>query len=383
MDSKRALAALCASNMLGVLVLYVIPLIVGATADGFHAREGTAGIVSSWELGVMAVVSMLLAARYAKLDKRRWSLIGALLFVGGYALSLWSLTTGLWYVFLAARGVVGAAEGILFGVSSGLAAQTAKPDRTFACFSAAHVVFSILCFQILPLATEQFGPAGAFLAMTGVGLLVLPIVFWTPNPGIALAVNSPAPRERLGRTAILLLLSVGSLNLGLNTLFPYTERIGLSIGFTLTEIGQILTWGGVLSIIGPITAALVGSRGGRTLTIGLGAMSQVAAALIFVYTASHWLWAGSYVVTTTALMYFMPLLYGLVAFYDRTGRINAAAASVTAWTSAAGPLLAGLLLNAGGSYHLIGWITALSYAAIFVFAYRPARAAEAGLRARS
>jgi hypothetical protein len=81
-------------------------------------------------------------------------------------------------------------------------------------------------------------------------------------------------------------------------------------------------------------------------------------------------------------MYFMPLLYGLVAYYDRTGRINAGAASVTAWMSAAGPLLSGLVLNSGGSYRLLGWLAAISYAAIFAFAYRPSRAAEAGLRIR-
>jgi cyanate permease len=81
-------------------------------------------------------------------------------------------------------------------------------------------------------------------------------------------------------------------------------------------------------------------------------------------------------------MFFMPLLYGLVAYYDRTGRINAAAASVTAWMSAAGPLLSGLVLNAGGSYRLVGWLAALAYALIFVFAFRPSRAAEAGLRAQ-
>ena len=86
-DSRRALAALCASNTLGVLVLFVIPFLVGATADGFGAREGTAGIVSSWELAVMAAASMFLAARYEGLDKHRWSLAGVLIFIGGYGLS--------------------------------------------------------------------------------------------------------------------------------------------------------------------------------------------------------------------------------------------------------------------------------------------------------
>jgi predicted MFS family arabinose efflux permease len=392
-DSKRALAALCASNTLGVLVLYVIPFIVGATTDGFDAREGTAGIVSSWELGVMAAVSMLLAARYERLDKRRWSLAGALAFIGGYGLSLWSLEAGQWYVFLIARGAVGAGEGILFGVSSGLAAQTAKPDRTFAWFSGSHIVVSILCFWALPIAMEWLGSAGALLTMAGVGMLAAPLIGWTPDPSAArtrdsldpsnaLATSAPPTRERLGLTAVLLLLSVGSLNLGLNTLFPFTERIGLSIGFTLPEIGRILTLGAVVSIIGPIAAGVFATRGGRTWTIGLGAASQVAAAFIFVYCASHVLWAGAYVISSTTLMYFMPLLYGLVAYYDRTGRINAAAASVTAWMSAAGPLLSGLVLNAGGNYRLLGWLAALSYALIFAFAYRPSRAAESGLRIR-
>jgi cyanate permease len=48
--------------------------------------------------------------------------------------------------------------------------------------------------------------------------------------------------------------------------------------------------------------------------------------------------------------------------------------------SAAGPLLSGLVLNAGGSYRLVGWLAALAYALVFAFAYRPSRAAESGLR---
>jgi predicted MFS family arabinose efflux permease len=396
-DSKRALAALAASNTLGVLVLYVIPFIVGSTTDGFDAREGTAGIVSSWELGVMATASMLLAARFATLDKRRWSLAGTLAFIGGYGLSLWSLNAGQWHVFLISRGVVGAGEGILFGVSSGLAAQTAKPDRTFAWFSGTHIVASILCFWVLPIAMDRCGPAGALVTMAGVGMLAAPVIGWTPDPpsaevptspdsSNASASSSPPTPEHLGSTAVLLLLSVGSLNLGLNILFPYTERIGLSIGFTLTEVGRILSVGAVISIIGPIAAGVFATRGGRTASLGLGAASQVAAAFIFVYCSSHVLWAGSYVVSgayvvsSAALMYFMPLLYGLVSYYDRTGRINAVAASVTAWMSAAGPLLSGVVLNAGGSYRLVGWLAALAYALVFIFAYRPSRAAESGLR---
>ena len=38
------------------------------------------------------------------------------------------------------------------------------------------------------------------------------------------------------------------------------------------------------------------------------------------------------------------------------------------------------VLNAGGSYRLVGWLTALSYARVVAFAYRPSRAAESGLR---
>jgi predicted MFS family arabinose efflux permease len=128
-DSKRALVALAASNTLGVLTLYVIPITVGAITDGFATSEGTAGIVSSWELGAMAAVSMLLAARYELLDLRRLTWIGSITYVTGNLLSLWSMTEGQWQIFLAARGVVGVGNGILFAISSGLAAQTAKPAK--------------------------------------------------------------------------------------------------------------------------------------------------------------------------------------------------------------------------------------------------------------
>ena len=393
-DSKRALAALCASNTLGMLILYVIPFIIGATTDGFEVSEGTAGITSSWELGVMAAVSMLLAARYQGIDKRRWSAVGALAFIGGYWLSFWSLQTGQWYGFLIARGITGAGEGILLGVSSGLAAQTTRPDRTFAWFSGIHIATSILCFWALPIAMEWLGPAGVLFTMAGAGMLAAPLIGWTPDPSTARtrdsldSSNAPTPnsqpaREHRGSTTVLLLLSVGSLNLGMNTIFPFTERIGLSIGFTAPEIGRILAVGAAISIIGPIAAGVLATRGGRTLSLGLGAATQVAASFLFVYCSSHLLWASTYVISTTTLDYFIPLLYGLVAYYDRTGRMNAAAASVTAWMAAAGPLLSGLVLNAGGGYRSIGWLTAVSYALIFVFAYRPSRAAESGLRQRS
>jgi MFS family permease len=317
---------------------------------------------------------------------RRWSWIGALAFAIGSLLSLACLRAGAWQLFLAARGLVGAGEGILYAVSSGLAARTRQPDRTFAWFAGSHVITSVLCFWLLPISVEHLGPAGAFGAMAAVGALALPLMRWTPDraeaPSRATAADAVAgseiaqPRERIGIAALLLLLSVGSLNLGLNTVFPFTERIGISIGFTLDEIGQILSLGAILSIAGPIAAGVLGPRGGRTLPLAFGSASQIAGVLVLVYASSHALWAGSYVISSMALMYFMPLLYGLVAFYDRSGRINAAAASVTAWTSAAGPLLAGLVLNAGGSYRFIGWLTALAYAAIFAFAYGPARAAD-------
>jgi predicted MFS family arabinose efflux permease len=381
-DSKRALAALAASNTLGVLALYVIPLIVGATVNGFDTSEGTAGIVSGWELGVMAAVSTLLAARYELLDLRRWTWIGALAYGVGSLLSLWSVTEGQWQIFLAARGVVGAGEGMLFAISSGLAAQTARPDRTFSWFAGSHIATSLLCFWALPTAMEWIGPAGAFVAMAAVGLLVIPLLLWTPDPPATRQRRSPEPPERLGMMALLLLLSVGSLNLGLNMLFPFTERIGVSIGFTIPEIGRILSWGAALGILGPITAGVLCTRTGRTLPLAFGVGFQIAGVFILVYVTSHLLWAVGYVVSATALMYFMPLLYGLVALYDRTGRVNAAAASVTAWASAAGPLLSGLVLIAGSSYRLIGWLTAVMYAAIFAFAYRPARAVDRERHAR-
>ena len=55
--------------------------------------------------------------------------------------------------------------------------------------------------------------------------------------------------------------------------------------------------------------------------------------------------------------YYLPLLSGLMAFYDPTGGVNVIAAGTTTMAVAIGPLIGGSVLNTGGSYRTVGWIS--------------------------
>ena len=181
-DSKRALAALAVSNTLGVLVLFVIPLLVGATARRISRERRYRGNRVGLGTRRHGRCVDVIGGAHELLNLRRWTWIGVFTFVAGNLLSLWSVADGQWQVFLVARGVVGAGEGILFAISSGLAAQTAQPDRTFSWFTGTVIAASVLCFWMVPIAMEWLGPKGAFPRDGGCGMLAVPALSWTPSP---------------------------------------------------------------------------------------------------------------------------------------------------------------------------------------------------------
>ncbi len=380
-DSKRALAALIAASAIGVLALYLIPMIVGATSDGFGVGDGTAGIVSAFELAVMSAGSLLVSTRFHRIGSLRWSLAGMLSFIAATVGSAWSVWADQWIAFVAFRGIAGWGQGCLFAVAAGLASRTRTPDRTFALYAGFHVGVSMLGFLSIAAAQESMGPAGAFVAIAAIALLCLPFLAWIPPNHFPPATDGRTSPPRFGRTGWLLLVGLGFFHLAGNLLFPFTERIGRDIGISLAQISLVFSLASALSIAGPLLCGMVGTRYGRSVPIASGILSQVVASLVVVYTTSFPWWAAAQIVGAAALLYFIPLLYGLVAVYDPTGSVNAAGTSVASVSAALGPLLGGLLLNAGGGFRAIGWLTVIGYFAMFLCVARPMRAADGALRA--
>jgi len=374
-DTRRALAALVAAYSVGMVMMYVIPLVVGSIADAFGVREGTAGIVSSLELGTMAVAAFTLSARFGKRNVRGLVFISISGVFVGNVVSMFSVLAGKWPLFVILRGMIGLCEGCLFAASAGMAARTSNPERTFSFLAGWEVLVSVLTIASVAGLVEMMGPSGVYAGLGCVSLLIAPLLVWFPKDG-GETVREERQDSRIGLMVVLLLIGLTVFAVGLNTVWPYTERIGVSHGFPLARISLVLLAAASFSILGPVLCGILGTRFGRVLPISIGILVQIAAMLILVHTKSFTWYAGAMIVEGMALMYYLPLLNGLMAFYDPTGGVNVIAAGTTTMAVAVGPLLGGSVLNAGGDYRTLGWIAVATYVVMLVMVFRPAHRAD-------
>ena len=256
-NTKGALAALAASDSLGLLMLYVIPLVLGSMVEGFGISEGTAGFVTALEFGTMAVAGTLISCNFHKLKVRGLAYIAIALIVAGNILSYFCVTYNLWEAFVTIRGVVGLGSGTLLSLAYGLAAQTRKPLRTFSFLAGSEVVVAMLGAISIGVLVDRIGPEGAFAALGGIALLLLPVFIWFPENGNELHEETSTVRTKFTPDIILLLCAGGFFATALNVVYPFVALIGLEIGIPYATIATILTLSLLLSVLGPVVCNLL------------------------------------------------------------------------------------------------------------------------------
>ncbi|MBW2367395.1 MAG: MFS transporter [Deltaproteobacteria bacterium] len=374
--TKMTLVALTAADAVGVVMLYVIPLIIGSISDAFGVQEGTSGLVSSLEFGTMAIAGLVLSPVFQKLKVKQLAIVGiTVLFLGNLVSALCAIR-GAWVVFVISRGVVGLAEGTLYALAYGMAAKTRDPNRTYSIYVGFEVTFAMLMMILIGIFVEKLGPAGSFVTLGGISLIMIPIFLWFPKNDEAPVETKAKVDQKFSRDVYMLIIGMGLFCIGLNTLYPFVERIGVLLEIATSRISMILTLSLFCSIFGALICGVLGTRYGRTVPLIIGVVFQVAAIFMLVYTQSTVWFSMGAIVQAMAIAYFLPLFNGLVAFFDRSGRATCAAAGVIAVGTALGPFLAGVVLNVGGGYITLGWISAGLYMAMVVMGVKPALKAD-------
>ncbi|MBW2368454.1 MAG: MFS transporter [Deltaproteobacteria bacterium] len=375
-NTKKALAALTAADSVGVIMLYVVPIVIGSIADAFGVREGTSGIVTSLEFGTMAAAGIFLSPIFQKLNVRRLALIGISIVLLGNFVTVFCVHGGYLKVFVALRMVVGFAEGSLLAFAYGMAARTRQPERTYSIFVGFEVAFAFLCMMCIGILIEAMGPVGAYIALVAITLLVAPAFLWFPNNRDAVQKKEKEKKTAFSSDVKMLLIGLAVFMVGCNTLYPFLERIGTALNFKASQIAIVLTVSFLFSAFGALLCYILGSRFGRAVPLALGVLIQILSVFILVYSTSFQWYAASTIVSSMALLYFIPLFNGLLAYYDCTGRATCAASGIISMATALGPLLSGLVLNAGGGYVTIAWITVALYLIMLLVGVKPAYKAD-------
>jgi predicted MFS family arabinose efflux permease len=330
----------------------VMPLWVGAVLDHYGLSTSAVGTITALEMGTVALVSLAMAVRVQRFRPLASVVVGlACLTIGNLLSAFVTDAAGL----TACRMLVGVGKGIVVTISFSLAAGTRHPTRTFAVLNACYALFSMLFFLTVPPVIAAAGARGVFLLLSAVVLVsALGLVTYPRRrlEATELAAPSLTSVERFGLIAFgaLIMLWIGH-----NAIWTFVERLGLRVGLSPVEIGQVLSLAAFIAIGGPTLARLIDTRFGQTAPIFVAIIIKALAILALVYLSLEWLFSVLVPVFLFMALFTLPYFMGLLSQADPAGRLTAAASAAMTIGSALGALFGGWTTDAAG-YVGLGWL---------------------------
>jgi len=331
----------------------VLPLLIGSLIDGFGLDEVGAGLLGSLELGGLAFASLLLAPRVDRMSRRHLAICGVIAACAGHGLSA---LAGSFPVLVLARVVAGLGEGAAIAAANSAAASARDPDRLFAQATVLGGLVFAGALVLLPYAIEPWGHSGGFGAIVGISILCVPFLFWLPTLSESAAASRGLPGRRL--LGITTLASIFLFSVGQGAIWAFSERIGITVGFSREEVGLALGGTTLAGLAGGVIAAVVGTRGGRPTLLAVGLGGNVVATWMVVIAGSSELYLAGLLAWAIAFFFALPYLLGTAAALDPVGRWTAAAAGISAVGVAIGPGAAGLMVIDSGYPALGGFVIA-------------------------
>jgi MFS family permease len=217
------------------------------------------------------------------------------------------------------------------------------------------------------------------IVLMSFGLRHLPRGPLKADPGTAPAQSANHSRATI--TAALMLAAFFAFSLRDTLAWAFLERIGLQVGYSSEEVGNLLSIQAMFGIVGPLAASIVGSRFGlkAPLTIGI-LLSGLVTFAISRSSGSQWM----YTLATTfqPCTYFFTLAYltALAAELDPQGRVVAGSGSALMAGVAIGPAVGGALIVLSNGYTSVGWAIIACVSATFLFSLLPILAAQPSKR---
>ena len=332
----------------------VVPLYLGSVMADFKITEGTAGVAPSLEVAGIATG----AVAFASIGRRihpRVALWASLVFV--VVGQICSIFVDSWTMFIAIRAAVGLGEGVLVASASIQAALTRNPHRAFSALLVSIIAVFMGSSLVIPPVTAVFGTRAAFLVMLGLAIVATPVlVFFPARRGS----RQPDGAGWLSGRAFRLLTAAVLTYVAFSAMWTYSGQIGTAVGLGLGGVGLVVSVSGGLGAGGPLLAGVVGNRwgyGGPLLT-SLALVGAAGATLGF----TRWvaIFAMSTILAFAAFLFFVTYLRALMGALDSSGLLVGIGVGVVTFGGAAGPLLAGLLLDAGAGYPALGLLAMLS-----------------------
>lgn len=353
----------------GFFYVNIMPALVESLTGGLGFDSRQAGMVSSanvYGAALGALAAVLLVRRLP------WRPTAMVLLVVLVLADLASTQLERPEPLVALRLLHGAAGGLLVGLTYGLIARIAAPEKTFGILLALQFGLGGLGVAVLPRLVPAFGTHALFLTLVVLSASSLLLMQRLP----AFGVLSTAPRVSPGKVAkgplalaLLALLLFQGANMGL---YAFIIDLGRHFGNGPDFISTVLLVSAWIGIAGALLAAGMSTRFGRTWPVLLAATATALLTWLLLASAMPWAYALSNLGIGITWALVVPYLFGMSAELDRSGQAAALAGLASKLGLASGPLAAGFLLG-DGSYTLLIHLSAAALVLSALAALVPAR----------
>lgn len=349
--ARSTLVALVVFAAITPLLLLVAPAVAGQLATQLGLSASQIGTYFFVELGAFSLATVPSYLWLGRIDARRVAAFAVALFGAG------NLLTALWMpgfaALLALRAVTALGGGSLMVLCMTSAATSQNSDRVYGLWVVGQLIAGAIGLFVLPHVFAAFGLRALYVALAGLALLAAPLSRGFPSSlGTRTAASRTARGDAPPTPRPFVVLAIGAVltfYLAIGSVWTFASRAAAEAGLDPQTTGNVLAIASVMGIAGAALASCAGGRLARRAMLAAG-YALLAASLVALAAMRD---TGGYDAAIFAFKFawtfVLPFILATVAQIDTSGRLVATLNFVIGAGLAAGPLLAGLMLDAGGS----------------------------------
>ncbi|MBB3260116.1 putative MFS family arabinose efflux permease [Paraburkholderia bannensis] len=335
------------------LLLLVAPAVAAQLAVQLGLSASQIGTYFFVELGAFSCATLPSLLWLGRVDARRVAALATAVFcIGNFATALaMPGFAGL----LALRSVTALGGGTLMVLCMTSAATSANRDRVYGLWVVGQLVAGALGLFLLPHVFAGYGLRALYVVLGVLGLCAAPLVRgFDPALGRARRTGSTAKAQETGtvRAALNACLVIGGVlafYVAIGGVWTFASKAAALAGFDAAHTGEVLAAASVMGIVGAGCASLIGGRVARLAMLLTGyAILAVSLAGLAAQPGTAGYMAAVFAFKF-AWTFVLPFILAAAAKHDGTGRLMASLNFVIGAGLAAGPLIAGVLLDAGAT----------------------------------
>lgn len=375
-ESRSELQLLCvfvATRWVSYVGFQTLPLVIGALVAGLGFSTSTAGVLGGLELIALAVTAQLSAPYVAGWGLSRTGTAGALLAAAAQLATIIvpdPVVTGL------CRTATGVGTGLLAASANASLAAMTQPERWFGRIAAVGSGVAVLLLGGLPLLAITAGHRMVFVALAATLLVGAISARFLPAGRAAVRTDAARPPVLAGRDPRLLVAGVALVSFGQGAIWSFVERLATSLGIGGSHLSGWFIAGSIVGVAASAGAAQVGPRFGRTGPVLVGILAIAMACLALSRAGSELSFGVTLLAYWAATQFAFPLLFGLSALLDSSGRLVTLSSNVMLLMTSAAPMVGGFVVARAG-FAPMGWLSFLSCVAATALVLPAVRATEA------